>query len=285
MRTLAGDTWFTDQIADVGTKDSSQDLRGVWIVELSDLSSIRRAEIEKIKAYISRQVDHYRPSYGRRSIDVPRQCVFIGTTNDREWQGDITGGRRFWPVECTAIDIAAIARDREQLWAEALVAYRAGETWWLDDTELDEAARVQQERRRLRDPWETPIAEWFENPVTQPDRDGHRMPIQLDGRITIRQILDHAIGRPTERQTKSDQMRIGRVLRLLGWDKHHSNGKFWVKGGPNDEVVRPGGPPKSQADGPFGPPGPPGPPTACIRAREFEKSGTSGPRSRWSAGQ
>ena len=78
LRALVGDDgWFTDEIADLGTKDSAQNLRGKWIIELSELSAMRRSEVEKVKAYISRQVDHYRPSYGRRSVDVPRQCVFI----------------------------------------------------------------------------------------------------------------------------------------------------------------------------------------------------------------
>ena len=78
LRTLVGDEWFTDQITDLGTKDSCQDLRGVWVIELSELSAIRPNEVERVKAFISRQVDHYRPSYGRRSVDFKRQGVFIG---------------------------------------------------------------------------------------------------------------------------------------------------------------------------------------------------------------
>jgi putative DNA primase/helicase len=170
LRALVGDDWFADQIADLGTKDSCQDLCGVWIVELSELSAIRPGEVEKVKAYISRQVDHYRPSYGRRSIDVPRQCVFIGTTNAREYLSDATGGRRFWPVDCTRVDIEAIARDRGQLWAEAVSAYHAGENWWLDDEELRGLAEDEQEQRRISDP----MGGDHRGLARQSDQDGER---------------------------------------------------------------------------------------------------------------
>jgi predicted P-loop ATPase len=196
LRALIGDEWFTDQIADLGTKDSCQDLRGVWVIELSELSAIRPGEVEKVKAYISRQIDHYRPSYGRRAIDVPRQCVFIGTTNAREYLSDITGNRRYWPVTCTRLDPDALARDREQIWAEAVAAYHAGETWWLEDEELRRAAEAEQEARRIAHPWEAVVIDWLDNPTTV-NSDGIRIPFDLDdGRVTVAQILEHAIARP-----------------------------------------------------------------------------------------
>ena len=101
LRILAGDEWFADEIADLGTKDSAQDLRGKWIVELAEVAALRRAALERMKAFISRNVDHYRPSYGRRSMDFPRQCVFAGTTNADAYLADETGNRRFWPVKVT----------------------------------------------------------------------------------------------------------------------------------------------------------------------------------------
>jgi putative DNA primase/helicase len=236
LRALVGDDWFTDQIADLGTKDSCQDLRGVWIVELSELSAIRPGEVEKVKAYLSRQVDHYRPSYGRRTIDVPRQCVFIGTTNTSEYLSDSTGNRRYWPVTTTKLDFDAIARDRGQLWAEAVAAFHAGEPWWFEDDELRRAAQQEQEQRRIPDPWEAVIVEWLDNPTTQPDQGGYRMPVPLDdGRVTSALILEHAIGKPVDRREKRDEMRVGAILRLLGWTKHHRRtGNWWS---PPDEAV------------------------------------------------
>ena len=132
--------WFADGIADLGSKDSAQDLRGKWIVEIAELSAMTRAAVERVKAFISRQVDHYRPSYGRRSQDFPRQTVFIGSTNSDEYLADETGNRRFWPVRIGRIDIPALQRDVEQIWAEAVVAFKAGEQWWLD-AELEAEAR------------------------------------------------------------------------------------------------------------------------------------------------
>jgi predicted P-loop ATPase len=235
LRALAGDAWFTDQIADLGTKDSSQDLKGVWLVEISELSAIRPGEVEKVKAYISRQVDHYRPSYGRHSIDVPRQNVFVGTTNDAEYLSDSTGGRRFWPICCTNIDVEALARDRDQLWAEAVARFKSGENWWLDANELRSDARKEQEHRRIADPWESIIATWLDHPATKPDREGVRLPIVLkDGRVTVAQLLEHAICKPSERQSKSDQMRVGKILKLFGWKKRKTDGNVvWEPGDPD----------------------------------------------------
>jgi hypothetical protein len=107
--------WFTDEIADLGSKDSAQDLRGKLLIEIAELSALRRGEVERIKAYLSRSTDHYRPSYGRRSRDFPRQCVFAGTTNSDAYLQDETGNRRFWGVKVGTIDLDALKRDRDQL--------------------------------------------------------------------------------------------------------------------------------------------------------------------------
>jgi putative DNA primase/helicase len=106
-----------------------------------------RGEVEKVKAFITRSTDRFRPSYGRRVIEVPRQAVFFGSTNALEYLKDETGGRRFWPVRCGRIDHDAIARDRDQLWAEAVALYNAGEPWWLTDEALLLEAHGQQEDR------------------------------------------------------------------------------------------------------------------------------------------
>jgi predicted P-loop ATPase len=237
LRTLVGaDDWFTDQVADLGTKDSCQDLRGKWLIEISELDAMRRsAEVERVKAYVSRQIDHYRPSYGRRSGDVPRQCVFAGSTNAEEYLSDATGGRRFWPVACGQIDLEGIGRDREQLWAEAVAAYHAGERWWLEDHELKRMAAEEQEARRIRHPWEPVIADWLDNPTKAADRDGTRLPLELDGQVTTAQLLEHAIAKPVERQTTADLMAVGKILKLLGWKKHKAHGRIvWKPGDTSD---------------------------------------------------
>src|SRR5579862_7844009 len=110
--------------------------RGVWIIEIAELDSMTRAEVSKVKGFISRTTDRFRPPYGKRLIESPRQCVFAGSVNHSTYLRDETGGRRFWPVACTRILIHDLARDRDQIWAEAVHRYRAGERWWLDTAEL-----------------------------------------------------------------------------------------------------------------------------------------------------
>ena len=153
--------WFTDEIADLGTKDAAQGLRGKWIIELPELSAMRRGEIETIKAFTSRATDHYRPSYGRRAEDFPRQCIFIGSTNGDAYLADDTGNRRFWPVKVGNIDLNSLRRDREQLWAEAVAAFAKDTCWWL--TQAEEAlAREEQAERHPEDPWSGSVLAWAE---------------------------------------------------------------------------------------------------------------------------
>ena len=93
--------------------------RGVWIIEISELDSIAGADVGAIKAFISRSTDRFRPPYGKRLIESPRQCVFAGSVNHSTYLRDETGGRRFWPVKVGCILIDHLAEDRDQIWAEA----------------------------------------------------------------------------------------------------------------------------------------------------------------------
>jgi predicted P-loop ATPase len=125
LKTIAGE-FFTDELEDLGSKHAAMQTRGVWIIELSELDSLGHAEVARIKAFISRTTDRFRPPYGMRLVESPRQCIFAGTVNHGTYLRDETGGRRFWPVVCGAIDVAALQRDRDQLWAEAKARFRTG---------------------------------------------------------------------------------------------------------------------------------------------------------------
>src|SRR5690606_4223720 len=116
------------------------------------------------KAFLSRSSDKYRPPWGRRVIDVPRQCVFGGSTNVDSYLKDETGARRFWPVRTGRIDLAALGRDRDQLWAEAVAEYLEGKEWWPTDESDRTELEAEQEERRQPDPWEAPIAAWLAQP-------------------------------------------------------------------------------------------------------------------------
>ena len=106
IKTLAGAEWFTDELAEIGSKDAAQQMRGVWVVEFAELDAISRAEVSRIKAFLTRTTDRYRPPYERYVITVPRQCVFAGSVNPETYLRDETGNRRFWPVRCGEIDTA-----------------------------------------------------------------------------------------------------------------------------------------------------------------------------------
>jgi predicted P-loop ATPase len=145
LRALCPDpAWFTDSLPlGGGDKEAIERLVGKWIVEASEPAGLRRGDIERMKAFLSRQVDPARRAYGRFRTEVPRQCVFFGTTNEPVFLKD-SENRRYWPVRAGRFDAAAIARDRDQLWAEAAAAEAKGESIRLDPEALasgDESAR------------------------------------------------------------------------------------------------------------------------------------------------
>lgn len=154
---ILGAPWFTDEIAEVGSKDSAMQLLGVWIVEIAELDSMTRPEVSRVKAFLSRSCDHFRPPYGRRVVEQPRRCVFAGTVNGTEYLRDETGNRRFWPVACSVARLEELQRDRDQIWAEAMHLYKQGSPWWFEEATLIGQAECEQAERLHRDPWHAVI--------------------------------------------------------------------------------------------------------------------------------
>ena len=203
IRTL-GQEFYTDDIADLGSKDSAMQVQGAWIIELPELDSLARSEMSRIKAFITRASDRFRPPYGHRVIETPRQCVFAGTVNHSNYLRDETGGRRFWPVECRRIDIESLGRDRDQIWAESQYRYSTGESWWITDDVVIHNAVDEQAARYEGDPWEHLITEWAESREV----------------VTIEQILMHCLEKPRAQWSQADKNRISRCLRCLGWERY-----------------------------------------------------------------
>ncbi|MBB05618.1 MAG: virulence-associated E family protein [Pseudooceanicola sp.] len=200
LAALTGPDWFSDALPQMGTKDASSYLRGKWIVEVGELEAMRK-EVDTIKAFITRQVETFRPAYGREEVSEPRRCVFAGTTNKDDWQRDETGGRRFWPVKVGEIDVPGIERDRDQLWAEAVALYRSGERWWLEG-EVAEQAQAEAAERRPDDPWRSAIAS----------------EVLGKSEVTTKQVLS-LMGIMPHDMTPALSKRVAQELLHLGWER------------------------------------------------------------------
>lgn len=211
IRALCPDpAWHGDDLpTDLAHKDAKEYLQGRWLIEIAELAQFKRTDLAALKGFISTPVDQYRRSYGRHTTSAPRQSIFIATTNEDNYLPDDTGNRRFFPVRVgAAIDIGRVERERDQLWAEAVTAYRSGEPWWIEDPAVVALARVEQADRQTGDPWDEPVRM-------------HLTKGKLD-EITINELFSAVeISSPAAR-TKADQMRLAGVLKRLGWVKHKS---------------------------------------------------------------
>lgn len=202
LKALAGEDFFGDSLPAMTSKDASTYLRGLWIIELAELSNINKAEVEHIKAFITRTEERFRPPYGRNEIAFPRQCVFAGTTNRDDYLRDDTGNRRFWPVTVGDVDVDALAEDRDLLWAEAVHHYRAGEQWHMS-VEALELAQSEQSDRQADDPWTDAIGLFLSSRKS----------------VTASMIAIECLGIDIGRVNRADQNRIISIVRQLGWKK------------------------------------------------------------------
>jgi putative DNA primase/helicase len=207
IRVLASDRWLNESGVDVtDAREAVQALRGFWIVSFDELDNLRRAEVRSVKAFLTLTADSVRPAYARRVRTYLRQCVFIATTNEDAYLSDPTGGRRFWPVIVGAIDLQALARDRDQIWAEACNAYKHGSPWYLADADVERLARIEQSARVEEDVWTAPIAAWLD-----------KARLTHAHGVTTADVLLGAHNVERARQDRAHASRVGAILRLLGW--------------------------------------------------------------------
>lgn len=197
LRVIGGD-WFTEATERIDSKDFLQNMKGKLLIEIGELDSMNKAEVTKVKQVITNRVDTYRSSYGRMAGDYPRQCVFAGTTNRDDWVKDDTGARRFWRVLVREIDLVWLTQNREQIFAEAVARYQAGEPYWL----VPEAeARRLTDDARARDAWTDPV-------IRYASRSEH---------VKAEDIMLHGIDLPVRDHSNAALERIRSILRLNGW--------------------------------------------------------------------
>jgi hypothetical protein len=232
---LAGDDNFSDEsILGKSSREVQEQLSGVWIHENADLAGMRKAEVEHVKAFASRQVDIARPAYGHFPKRQKRRSIEVATTNSVEYLQSPTGNRRFWTVTVLKmIDVGPLRRDRLQLWGEAARCQSSGESLLLDE-KLWPLASEEQESRRVKDSWEDKLADIPEY-VPFPSDDGKtQRDIQIvyreDGleKVKSADLLAYVLRIPIGQQKKADSMRLSDAMRHVGWER--TGNKITVKG-------------------------------------------------------
>jgi putative DNA primase/helicase len=211
LKALAGEQYFTDTPIKFGDKETYLLMQGMWLIEMAELDSLSKSEASQSKQFFGQTENHYRPWYAKRPIRVKRQCLFSGSVNDAQYLKDDTGNRRYWPVKCSDIKLPAISAGREQLFAEAVVAYLAGVPWWVleDERHLFED---EQEERYVGDAYIQRIAAFLDSDKERNEK-----------RWSMDYILEHALKLDMSKWSRSEQMRVGHCLRKLGMERKRSN--------------------------------------------------------------
>lgn len=221
---LTGAAWFSDNGFPIGQDDIrvSQNLREAWVHELAELTDVRRAEVNKLKAFVTRRVEIYIPKHGRKPVNEPRRCVFVGTTNEQQFLKDPTGERRWWPVEGGAVDLDWIRANRDQLWAEAV--YVAGKGmeegadaprlryWFSDldpaDTSLIAALAERHGDFAEEDAWTPIIEKWLAG-----------KPVHSVNGVSTGEVLTGALDIPASKMERHHESRVGACMKRLRWEK------------------------------------------------------------------
>lgn len=249
-----GGDWFNESIRDVSSKDALEQIQGSWIVELPELASIKRADVEAVKQFVAKRVDKFRVAYGKRAEDFPRRCVFFGTTNEDDFLRDATGNRRFWVVNITGCEGELDVWDYldpytvGQLWAEAKEYFAQGEPLYLDKETEAVAREVQREHlqvddraglvemyldRLLPDNWDEldlyERREWLEEP--------ENVGTVRRQRVCLLEIWAECLGNSPTKIPTLDGFAIGRIIKgFSGWQsvgtrafKIYGKAKAWQR--------------------------------------------------------
>lgn len=237
--------WFSDSIKSFEGKEASELLQGVWLVEVGELEAFKKTDEERIKQFLSQRVDRFRAAYGRHAKDYPRRCVIFGTTNAAMFLRDRTGNRRFWPIDVgvcprTKSVWVDLEHEMDQIWAEAALRWKVGESLFLTG-EMEELARQEQEAHRETSSKEGVILDYLERPVPEEWQKwsldkrliflngdaASNTPLVLRDRICALEIWCEAFGGRAKDFRYSDCAEINSILQSLpGWSKTPNGLRF-----------------------------------------------------------
>lgn len=212
-----GMDWYGDLLLDPHNKDTVAAMRNKWIIEVSEMEFVKKAEINAMKAFLSRNVDRHRLSHRRNAEDYPRQCIFIGTINPDQGGGylrDNTGNRRFWPVtvpEGYKVKVDKMERDIDQIWAETMHLYKSGAACLhIEDADLAEIAEAEANKRRPKDLWFDTIKNWLDIRFENGEQRNH---------VKSMEIYTDCLNGIPRNITRAEQTRITQVMKELKWRK------------------------------------------------------------------
>lgn len=237
-----GKEWYSDSFGTVQGKEAFEQIQAVWLMEMGELAGLKKAELETTKHFISKQEDRYRVAYGKRIENFPRQCVFVGTTNNKDFLRDPTGNRRFWPVNTMdrkpTKDIFKDLDSYEidQLWAEAMSLFKAGEPLFLDKqleqeafkkqtehSEVDERTGVIQEflDTLLPEGWDD--KELYERKVFWANQGDELAPLgtEVRGKVCVAEIWCELFGQKKSDMTRYNTKDLHNIMKSLeGWEEY-----------------------------------------------------------------
>ena len=244
-----GKRWFSDTFTTVQGKESFEQLQGAWIIEMAELSGLKKAEVETIKHFISKREDQFRPAYGRTVETYQRQCVFFGTTNKDDFLRDPTGNRRFLPIDVRpefvtkSVPNDLTEEEIDQIWAEAYVLYKAGEPLYMTGEE-DVIAKIEQRKhsetderrgiieeylnRKYPNNWDKmdlyTRKQWLDDPLSQNGT------IQKDF-VCIAEIWCECLGKDKTDMSRYNTREINEILKVLPeWEYINSTKNFAIYG-------------------------------------------------------
>ena len=241
-----GKDWYSDSLQSFEGKEAAEMIQGVWINELGEMTSYRKSEANTVKQFLSKGADIYRQAYGRRTGKYPRKCVFFGTCNTYEFLNDLTGNRRFWPVDVGKLTPAKsvwadLPGEVDQLWAEAVVYWMAKEPLYFDKPEIENLAKAEQDRHREANVKEGVIREFLDKEIPENyyklSLSARRTfwgggmqtdsPLVKRDKVCALEVWCECFGGDVKNMRRADAMEINQILaNLEGWERNNSMRRF-----------------------------------------------------------